>query len=174
MSVEEFDILCERLVEAEDLSLLKAVELVREGDRVPGMEKSAFLAAYFEWERGIRNALVQIRARELKWPADSFMRQGIAPQLAVQAAQAVYSSPDPLQAELTFERERWNAIESLSALSAFDLDYLIAYKLKLLIATRCASFDKDKGMQGFQSYYQDILQTAPEAAGSVNDSGVAS
>lgn len=174
MSLDEFDLLCERFVLAGDRAFLKAVDVVRQGDIVIGMEQSPLLAAYFEWERGVRNVLVQMRARELKWSAEDFLREGYSPQSAVQAAQAVSAAPDPLQAELTLERERWNAIELLSALSSFDLDYLIAYKLKLLIAARCASFDREKGKQGFSTYYQDILHTAAEAAGSANDSGVSS
>ncbi len=174
MSIEDFDTLCRRLAEPEDISLLNAVDAVREGNSAAGVDRSQFLTQYLEWERGVRNALVQLRARELKWPADSFTREGVAPVSAAQAAQSVFSVSDPLEAELLLERERWNAIEALSALSAFDLDYLLAYKLKLLIATRCAMFDKERGLVGFKAYYQDILHTAAEAAGSANDSGVVS
>jgi hypothetical protein len=44
--------------------------------------------------------------------------------------------------------------------------------MKLLIASRIASFDRNRGMQGFNVLYQDIVNAAAEAA-SAFDTGVA-
>ncbi len=173
ISVEEFDLLCSRLVEKSDLELIRHVEEVRTGEYSASIEKSAFLKAYFEWERGVRNALVMLRARANKWDAEQWTRPGSIGADALQTAQAVHGAPDPLQAEVIFEHERWTVIERLSSLSSFELDSILAYKMKLLIATRSASFDKERGREGFKVLYQDIVSAAAEATSSALDTGVA-
>jgi hypothetical protein len=135
--------------------------------------KVFFLKAYFEWERGVRNALVMLRAKANKWDAEQWIRPGSVGADALQSAQAVSAAPDPLQAELVFEHERWHAVESFASLSIFELDALLAYKMKLLIATRCTSFDRERGKQGFRTLYQDTVDAAAEAASSALDTGVA-
>ncbi len=173
LSVEEFDVLCSRFVDQGDLALIRHVEVVRRGEYSAHIEKSSFLKAYFAWERGVRNALVMLRARASKWDAEQWTRPGSAETDALQSAQAVWTAPDPLQAELTFEHERWNTVERLTCLSIFELDSILAYKMKLLIATRCASFDRERGREGFKTLYQDIVDAAAEAASSALDTGVA-
>ncbi|SLM19771.1 conserved hypothetical protein [uncultured spirochete] len=173
ISVEEFDVLCSRLVEKDEMEFIRHVEEVRTGEYSDCIEKSSFLKAYFEWERGVRNALVMLRARANKWDAEQWTRPGSISADALQAAQTVYAASNPLQAELAFEHERWDAIERLSSLSAFELDSILAYKMKLLIATRCVSFDKERGREGFKVLYQDIMNAAAGAASSALDTGVA-
>jgi hypothetical protein len=173
LSVEEFDVLCSRFVDQGDLVLVRHVDVVRMGEYSACIEKSSFLKGYFEWERGVRNALVMLRARANKWDAEQWTRPGSAGSDALQSAQAISAASDPLQVELTFEHERWNAVERLISLSAFELDSILAYKMKLLIATRCASFDRERGKEGFRTLYQDIIDAAAEAASSALDTGVA-
>jgi hypothetical protein len=172
-SAQEFDALCERLVDKSDRELIQAAGAAVRGEYTGTIEKSPFLKAFFEWERGTRNALAMLRAREFKWDPEPWIRPGNTNTDALQAAQAIHSASDPLQAELTFERERWIAVERLSALSAFELDYILAYKIKLLIATRCISFQRDRGAEGFRIFYQDIVDAAADVASSALDTGVA-
>jgi hypothetical protein len=173
LSVEEFDVLCSRFVTRRDLELVRQVEVVRRGEYVACVEYSFFLKTYFEWERGVRNALVTLRARAHKWDPAQWTRPGSVGVDALQAAQMISAAPDPLQAELAFERERWNTVEELTSLSVFELDALLAYKMKLLIATRCASFDGERGRRGFKTIYQDIVDAAAEAASSALNTGEA-
>jgi len=173
LSVEEFDVLCSRFVDKEDLELVRHVDVVRRGEYAACIERSSFLKTYFEWERGVRNALVMLRAKANKWDAEQWIRPGSVGADALQSAQAVSAAPDPLQAELVFEHERWHAVETFASLSIFELDALLAYKMKLLIATRCASFDRERGKQGFRTLYQDTVDAAAEAASSALETGVA-
>jgi len=113
------------------------------------------------------------RAKANKWDAEQWIRPGSVGADALQSAQAVSAAPDPLQAELAFEHERWLAVERFASLSIFELDALLAYKMKLLIATRCASFDRERGKQGFRTLYQDTVDAAAEAASSALETGVA-
>jgi len=172
ISMQAFDELCSRMMDKSDLEILLYVEEARNGRFSDSMMKSPFLMSYYEFERGLRNALVVYRTRATKQDAGQWTRPGDMNPDSLKAAQAAQSASDPLQAELALERERWNATERLSALSAFELDYILAYKMKLLIASRIASFDRNRGMQGFNVLYQDIVNAAAEAA-SAFDTGVA-
>ncbi len=58
------------------------------------------------------------------------------------------------------ERERWNAIERLSSLSSFDLDFIIAYRLKLEINARLDRFAMESGKEGYKALYGDIIGRA--------------
>ncbi|OQB94659.1 MAG: hypothetical protein BWX81_02371 [Spirochaetes bacterium ADurb.Bin110] len=172
ISMQAFDELCSRMMDKSDLEILPCVEEARNGRFSAFMEKSAFLMSYFEFERGLRNALVVFRTRASKQDASQWTRPGDINPDSLKAAQAAQAASDPLQAELAIERERWNATERLSALSAFELDSILAYKMKLLIASRYASFDRNRGIQGFNILYQDIINAAVGAA-SAFDTGVA-
>ncbi len=172
-SAQEFDALCERFVDKRDRELIKTAEAVVRGEYKEKIEKSPFLRAFFKWERGTRNALAVLRARALKWDPEPWIRPGSTDADALQAAQAIHSASDPLQAELTFERERWNAVERLSPLSPFEIDSIIGYKIKLLIATRCISFQRERGAEGFRVFYQDIIDAAADVTNSALDTGVA-
>jgi len=81
--------------------------------------------------------------------------------------------PIHFRPSVVFEHERWHAVETFASLSIFELDALLAYKMKLLIATRCASFDRERGKQGFRTLYQDTVDAAAEAASSALETGVA-
>lgn len=172
MSVDEFDQLCARFVDKDDMALVEIVGNARAGERSDLTSKSPFLRSYFEFERGLRNALVFFRARANRWDPSAWLRPGDVGAEAMQAAQTIQSATDPLQGELAFERERWSEIEKLVALSSFDLDSILAYKMKLLIAVRCASFDRERGTEGFSLLYKDILSDAADAASIALDTGV--
>ena len=172
MTVAEFDERCERLVDKGDLELITLAEQARAGLYQPSMQRSPFLRAYTQFEASLRNALALARAKAASWDPEPWLRTGIASSEVTQSVQTVLSAPDPLQAELTLERERWNTIDQLSALSSFELDAILGYKLKLLIATRCISFNRERGTEEFNTLYQDIIDAAADAAGTAQDTGV--
>ncbi|MBU1084223.1 MAG: DUF2764 family protein [Candidatus Omnitrophota bacterium] len=60
-------------------------------------------------------------------------------------AKYIIGQETPLDAEIAFEKNRWDHLEDREALYEFDINDLIIYFLKLQIAERLASFDKDEG-----------------------------
>ncbi len=174
MTIDEFDERCARLIDKDDNALVKLVQRARAGEYSAEMERSAFLKSFLQFECGVRNALVVARAKANKWDPEMWLRSETEAVEVSQVVQAVLSAPDPLQAELTLEHERWNVVERLSALSSFELDYILAYKMKLLIATRCAQFNKERGTEEFDALYHDIIDAAADATGIAIDTGVGS
>lgn len=172
MTIDEFDERCARFVDIGGMALIRCVEKARAGEYSAEMDASPFLKSFLRFESGVRNALVVARAKANKWDPEAWLRSGIEVVEVSQVVQAVLGAPDPLQAELTLEHERWNVIEQLSALSSFELDSILAYKIKLLIAIRCAIFNKERGTEEFNTLYQDIIDAAAGAAGIALDTGV--
>jgi hypothetical protein len=56
----------------------------------------------------------------------------------------------PIEAESYLDRARWDRIEELEKGHYFDIEYLIAYALKLQILERWVRINKENGMQILQ------------------------
>lgn len=160
LSRENFLEACSVHLSERDFSSVEGELRVLEAPDAPPSSDSFFFARYCDWERSFRNELVKLRARKLETREDAYQRVTGRADEALRAAIACFSIEDPLQAEIALERERWAAIERLSALSSFDLDFLMAYGLKLSIAARLASLDAKRGSAGYSRYYEDILKLA--------------
>ncbi|HEY9054156.1 MAG TPA: DUF2764 family protein [Rectinemataceae bacterium] len=135
-------------------------------DELPLIAESRFLKSYVAWERALRNELAKLRARRAGKPEDTYVRPTEPDVDAIRSAQVCFSAEDPLQGERILETERWKAIERFSALSAFDLDFILAYAFKLSILHRIASLDERAGAAGYNRLYDDILGGLSIAAGS--------
>ncbi|TXT42831.1 MAG: hypothetical protein FD137_2015 [Spirochaetes bacterium] len=121
------------------------------------LNESPFLSSLAAWERSLRNELSRLRARRIQANEDQYLRDSELSSEGMRIAQAAFALEDPLQAELFLERERWMAIESLSALSDFQLDAIFAYRLKLAIAERVAAIQVEAGKEQFARLYDEIL-----------------
>ncbi len=64
---------------------------------------------------------------------------------------SLISEADPLQAEINLARLRWSMLDQLEAGHYFDLEFLIAFYLKLQILERLSVFDKQKGTEMFDA-----------------------
>ena len=164
MSGEDFLVQCKRYLSPEDYGeMIDAIECLI-GDRASGSLKSKFLKDFAEWERAFRNELARLRARRSGRNEGEYLRPAIRSDEASRAAALCFSSDDPYQAELLFERERWNAIERLLGLSTFNLDFLVAYRLRLAIAERLEHLNVTAGEAGYRHFYGDIIgRTSPAA-----------
>jgi hypothetical protein len=100
---------------------------------------STFLAEWVAWEVGLRNALVEARARELELePTDYYVAEDLADatadyeDIARQWAQA----PNPLAGQRVLDTARWEWIETHDPYFSFDDDELAAYAARLLLTIR--------------------------------------
>jgi len=132
--------------------------------------QSAFLESFLVWERGFKNELSRLRARASGKNEDAYIRTGGQSDEAVKAAAVCFATDDPLKAEMGIEKERWAAVERLSALSGFDMDFLIAYRIKLLINERLQGLVAEKGKLSYKRLYTEIFGAAEQQA-AVDTSG---
>lgn len=157
LPVGDFLALCERNLKGEDYRLVRRIFDAAGKGETPSGKGNAFLEAYEAWERGFRNELSRIRSRRAGADSEKFIRKGPAAD-AAQAAAACAAASDPYQGELAIERERWNSVERLAALSSFDSDAILAYAMKLAIATRLSAFDGSGGRAAYSDMYKTILE----------------
>jgi hypothetical protein len=126
---------------------------------------SAFIKNWREWERVLRLNLVRFRSQRLK-------REGAAeapeyPADAAQAAKSASSMDSPLEAEITLDRARWDAIERFRAGNDFGPDYVFAYLLKLILMERRSSFKPEEGFMEYKTLYASIMENAGSAESGV-------
>ncbi len=156
MGEEEFLSLCKRHLSSADYIEVAGLFVFIKGQKAPAGLRSGFLADYVAWERSFRNELARLRARRAGRSEENYIRPASRSDEAGRAASACFTAEDPYQAEILFARERWNASERLSALSAFDIDFILAYRLKLSIAERLEGLEAGAGAAGYRQLYCDI------------------
>jgi len=160
MSPEAFRELAMPLLDVQDAALLDTIGsgLQPPSGAAPEVSSgSDFIDGWREWERILRQNLVKHRCGRLK-------REGppneppVLPSDAVSAAsKAVQESP--LEGEVTIDRARWRAIDTLLEGSGpFDRNVVFAYMLKLIILNRQASFQTERGFSEYKSLYASILE----------------
>lgn len=168
MDDREFLELCARTMDKDDyLEVISVPEALKSAMEQASF-RSDFLEKYISWEKTFRNELSRLRARKLGRNEEAFFRPSRPADDAARSASLCFSMEDPFQAELALERERWNAIERYSSLSAFDLDFLLAYRLKLAINQRIQGLAKETGEAGYAQLYNDMLGRASASAGTEN------
>lgn len=148
-----------RHLNAEELYILEASGLLS-APELASSPPLAFLRAYYEWERSLRNELTRLRARRLGRGAEPWLRSSEREESSLRAAQAAFAADSPLEGELVIERERWAFINSLKSYHSFDLESLAAYRLQLQILERLARLRAEAGEEGYRKIYADILEPA--------------
>lgn len=155
-----------RHLAAEDLALLSGARLASEPEGLPDPGSSSLLAAYYAWERSVRNELARLRARRLGRSPEAYLRPAeasgrtLADDDAARAAQAAFGAETPLEGELVLERERWAKLDALRGLSPFDLEGILAYRLQLAILERLARLRSGAGEARYKETYAAILGAA--------------
>ena len=134
---------------------------VPDDGKAPEVSRSSvLLTRYYQWDASVRNELVRLRSQRLQKPADRHLRPGSPEAEGMKTAQAAFMADDPLQGELLIERDRWAFLELLAANHYFDMEYLVAYALKLQALERRQRFRDELGEEGYRTVYRSVLDTA--------------
>lgn len=129
-SFETFITLCRGLIPQTDLAIIQESNIV--GDYQQTGQKT--LRAWRDFDTGLRNELVKLRASRKHIPAATYLRDEAFPgQAIVHLALAAQKNIYPLEAEKLLDQARWDFLEEISFGHYFDLDYLIIYAHKLLL-----------------------------------------
>ncbi len=117
-----------------------------------------FTKTWKEKETALRNALVQARATLAKKdPAGHLHDPAYYDADAEQAAGEAMSRPSPLEKEQHLDLHRWNVLDELAGFNPFASESILAYSLKLGIATRWSQMDGDTGRQ----MADQVISTVP-------------
>lgn len=145
--------LCSRFMEGKELTALKQLSL--EPPREIVSTGSSFLDAWYNNERQLRYALVQIRAQKMKKDTGS-IPVTINGDI-VQAARTACGMDSPLSAEQFLLEYRLGVLDSLKPMDSFSTDAVFAYGIRLMLISRNKLFDKEKGTTSYHKIYDSIL-----------------
>jgi hypothetical protein len=140
---------CGDLISIEDMTIIRSI-------RSPLFSclnvRNPTLQKWITFEVMLRNELVKVRALRKKLDPAKYMRMDGYPESVYAAHIAInaYRRPSLLDAERTFDQERWRYLDELSIGHYFDLDTLIIYACKLKILEKwdmIESADRDKMLE---------------------------
>jgi len=131
---------------------------------------SDFIDGWREWERTLRLNLARNRAIKTKREGTPTAEPPVVPADAATAATRAVAEESPLEAEITIDKARWGAIDSLLGVKYFDRNVVYAYLLKLLILQRRASFQTETGFSEYKSLYAAILDGAQSGTSRAGES----
>jgi hypothetical protein len=176
ITLSRFRELCRENLTAGDLALLDLCSLdpdpikaelppeergVSYGE-LPPETSSVFINRWREWERALRLNLAKLRSQQLKRDAGAADPPDMFAD-AQAAAKAAFDMESPLEAELSLDKARWDAIEDIQGMAYFHRDNIFAYLLKLLLLERRASFKTEEGFMEYQSLYASIMESSDSA-----------
>jgi hypothetical protein len=136
-----------------DISLMPSKTGMKECPSVPSA-----LLQWNDWECALRNGIVHFRAREKQRSPEKY----IAYQKNVYSGldslvQNSFSSSSPLEKEKILDQARWKKLEELSSLHQFNFEFILIYKLKLLILEKWNLLDKTIGESKFMEIQKRLL-----------------
>jgi len=118
------------------------------------------LRRWYRWEISLRNSLARGRAHAKGADAEPYLRP--VPSLSFEnfgadtfeceaLARSSLSAPNPLVAQDALDRARWALFDSLEFGHPFELDWLLAYALKLQLLERRAQASPERGLEALES-----------------------
>jgi hypothetical protein len=134
-SFERFLDICCPLIPEKDCRVLRTLpqpeHFLKNGKRPPVIQR------WIEFDVGLRNELVKIRATKKHLDPAAYLRHGgFGGTFSAPAVLAANINTSVLDAEKILDETRWKALEDLATGHYFDLDFLITYAGKLLILER--------------------------------------
>jgi hypothetical protein len=117
-----------------------------------------FVKTWKAKEIALRNALVQARAALAKKdPAGHLHQPPYYDADAEHAAGEAMSQQSPLEKEQHLDRHRWSVLDGLAGFNCFASESILAYSIKLGIATRWSQMDEDTG----RAMADQVISTVP-------------
>lgn len=145
--------LCSRFLDKDQVGILNSLSLEPPKENMP--TGCAFLDKWYESERNLRFALVQVRAQKMKKDSGNIPVSISADVL--QAARTAVGMDSPLSAEQYLYEYRLGVLRDLSPMNGFSVDAVFAYGIKLMLIERMKKFNKEKGTQSYHKIYDAIL-----------------
>ena len=150
MSLEKFLEDCRRFLSEKDFLLLAA--LFDEEENFFSAHNK-FSCDWLEFNRICCNEMVCFRAERDKKDPVAYLRgeRKIEPVI-ISLIQQAAKLDNLLEAEKIFDEAKWKYLDEVTLGHYFDLEYVLAYGLKLRILNRYQEIYSDKGKEIFEEY----------------------
>lgn len=127
------------------------------------VEGPSLLAAWLRFERGLRNALVRLRASRKSQDPDEYVRRDSAgeddtgPLHVQETAREAFASESPLSGEDALNQARWAFLDEIEPGHYFDLERIVIHYLRLQILARRRLFSRREGEERFNRLRETIM-----------------
>lgn len=146
MTVDVFCAQCQEYLSPQDAATVLAL---MNGGETLFVNRTA--RGWNDFNRAIRNELVLSRSKKYALdPATYFQGEREADMRVIDLLEYASEAENPLASEKIIDHFRWALLDDLAQGHFFDLDFLIAYGLKLRIAERYANVATDNGLKRFE------------------------
>ena len=153
ISYEDFLSSCREQLSSKDFEIIKRTNIAPTEE---AKDPCFTLRQWKGFDITLRNELSRYRASKKSKDTAAYIRgeDYLDPILATEAHWAI-NEKSPLEAERFLDRFRWERIEELEREHYFDIDYLIAYALKLQILRR---WQRIVDSEGGRRVLQDLVR----------------
>lgn len=109
---------------------------------------SPLLKGWKSFDTTLRNEIVKFRAHKKSIDPHQYIRgENLQDPFIAKFVHWVTNEQAPFEAEISLDRYRWEKIEELSRGHYFDIDFLVAYALKLKILERWEKINSLSGIK---------------------------
>ena len=158
-SPEDFRFKCQGVLGKADLQELDLVLGGRAGDG-----RSAFARAWSGADAQIRNTAAKTRGAKLGVEAKPFLKShpGYAVWLDKEVTDAL-AKASPLAREMGLDLARWKFVEDLARADASGLPAVLAFAVKLMLATRWSAMKEEAGRERLEQLVSQLEENAAQS-----------
>lgn len=118
-----------------------------------------FLKQWTRTDTQLRNAAARVRAGKLSVEAGAHVKDHAGWDTYVEKAVAdAYAKPNPLERELALDHFRWKALDEMTLMEPFGLGALLAYAIRLRMATRWAAMEEKSGRETMEKTLEEMTK----------------
>jgi len=114
------------------------------------------LQKWQEWERGLRNALVELRASKKGEEPYRYSVDGEKVLGMDEISREAFTSESALAGEDLLNRARWDFLDELETGHHFDIEKLLVHYLKLQILERKGKFREEAGREKYSALFSAL------------------
>ncbi len=143
LTVEAFQFSCTGVLDSDELCELGLVLSGRAGEG-----SSSFAQSWFGADTQLRNAAARFRGTRLGVESRGFIKDHPGFSAAVEKAVTdAFAKGNPLEREMALDRCRWQMLEDLAREDSFGLAAVLAFAVKLQLASRWAQMKDEAGQK---------------------------
>ena len=155
LTLDAFLELCRENLTDKDMKILENAELTGDIDACP----SRVVREFRSWDINLRNAILNRRGSsqvvaEYKREEREFFSE------VESLIQEASSKANPLEREMFLDELRIRKIDELSAQNRFDIEFLCAFKLKLIFISKYRKLSASLGEEKFNLLVSDIIKNS--------------
>jgi hypothetical protein len=154
MTTETFLETCRQSLGQSELDLVRNVSLVASTEEA--RQQNTFIRKWEALLTVVHKELNEQRARRLNLESDRYSQVGDRNPWVAEMVRAVIQAENPLQSELLLLQYYWRKIDELASGHVFDVEFLIAYHVKLQLLARRSLFTPLEGNSEFKRLFSNL------------------